>query len=62
VVDVAVRHEHAGRGPAAPVEVVGDQLRRVAGVDDGRLRTALSGHEIAVGLIGAERELDDVEA
>ena len=62
VVDVAVGHEHPGRGPAVPGEVVLDQLRRIAGVDDGRLRTALPGHEIAVGLVGAERELDDVEA
>ena len=43
-------------------EVVRHQLRRVAGVDDRRLRTTLPGHEVAVGLIGAERELDDVEA
>ena len=59
---MAVRHEHARRRPPALSEVVRDQVRRVAGVDDGRLRTALPGHEVAVGLVGAERKLDDLEA
>ena len=62
VVDVAVRDEHAGRLPAAAGELRPDEVRLVAGVDHGSLRSPFSRHEVAVRLVGAEGELDDLEA
>ena len=58
---MAVRHEHRGRGPAALGEGGRARSRRVARVDDHGVRGALAGDQVAVGLVGAERQLDDVE-
>ena len=62
VVDVAVRDEDAGRLPAAAGELRLDEVRLVAGVDHGSLRSPFPRHEVAVRLVGAEGELDDLEA
>ena len=63
VVDVAVGHEHSGGRPAALLELA---HRPCSGVSPGSMTAAsaraLPRHEIAVGLVGAERELDDLEA
>ena len=62
VVDVAMGHEHTSGRPAALLELAHHPVGRVAGVDHDGLRRTLPRHEIAVGLVGAERELDDLEA